>query len=151
MPATLESHQDAAGLTPSIKGVDKGRTHAPDEKNVALEDMTWAELKRAARDVGVKLGVKKHVLIKRIREAREFEAELEKRRNSLPGRVQQAGKGVSSVCQQKVRALCQWFNDDGGQVRSEAERSKQLKKKRMMILGGGLAVGALFGFIAAIF
>jgi len=151
MPATLESHRDGAGLTPSIKGVDKGRTHAPDESNVALEDMTWAELKRAARDVGVKLGVKKHVLIKRIREARAFEDELEKRRNSLPGRVQQAGKGFSSVCQQQVQAICRWFSDDGGSARSEADRNKQLKKKRMMILGGGLAMGALFGFIAAIF
>ena len=150
MPATLDNYDQADALTASVKGVDKGRTSAPDEAHVALEDMTWAELKRAARDVGVKLGVKKHVLIKQIREAREFEAELEKQRNSLPGRVKQAKAGASSLVRGKAQAFCAWFNEDAVAARDESDRARRLKKKRMIILGGGLAVGAIFGFIAAI-
>lgn len=147
MSATLESGIAADERSLSTKGVDKGRTSAPDEKDISLESMTWPELKRAAREVGVKLGAKKPQLIRRIREARAFEAELEKHRNSLAGRVESARDGLKGGFKKYVKQAKAFLT---ARPTGKKNDPKQERKMKLMIWGGGLAVGALFGFIAAI-
>lgn len=126
----------------------------PPEDSIPLEAMTWPELKRVAREYDLKLNVKKSVLIRQIREARQAVVKDQAYRETFRGRMEERIADWRYRLDACRDGLVAWWksdsNPDAKEAPSESTTPGMSPGAKAAIWVGAILAGGAAAVIAAL-